>query len=109
MKQSSRKVLILDPRNAYGPMLGRLERRRGVRVETVKEAASAMRRLASSDYDCVIVDADAPGARSQGFLSALRSCAPAAKVLMLVPRRIEELPLEHEEGVYYCQVLKPTG
>jgi DNA-binding response OmpR family regulator len=104
MKGSSRKVLVLDPSDAYGPMLEQLEQRQGLKVERAGGAAGAMKKLATRRYDGVIVDADAPVARSRGFLSALRSCAPAVRILLLVSRRIEELEWQNDEEVYYCLV-----
>jgi DNA-binding response OmpR family regulator len=120
------RLLIVDDEERMATTLAKGLRRRGFAVDVTHRGDAALERVATVDYDVVILDRDLPGVHGDDVCAALVAGRPTARILMLtasssVDDLVEGLglgaddylgkPFEFEELVARVQALlrRPTA
>lgn len=105
----SSRVLIVDDDPALLQALPEAVRLRmdDIAVDTADSAASALERIAATDYDAVITDIKMPGMDGLALLSEIRSLRPDTPTLLITGHGEHDLAVQALRGGAYDFIAKP--
>src|SRR5437016_5766482 len=103
-------VLIVDDDPALLQALSETLRLRmeAVRVEVCESAATALKRIASTDYDAIIADIKMPGMDGLELLSEICKLRPETPTLLITGHGDRSLAVQALRGGAYDFIQKPV-
>lgn len=103
MKDTARRILIVDPDPLFTGKLSALLSCQGCDVETAEGIAQAARRLKDVSFDCLIVDEDLPKMKGHDAVPVLKAISPEAPIIVTaVQNSLEvESSIRRQDVFYY--------
>ncbi len=101
------KILVVDDEASMREFLSILLEREGYLPETAKDGDSALKLLATQNYDLVISDVNMPGLDGIGLLEIIKRNSPDTAVMMITAFSTTEQAVEAMKHGAYNYIAKP--
>lgn len=103
MKDTARRILIVDPDPLFAGKLSSLLSSHGCDVEVATGITQGVHRLKDVNFDCVVADEDLPEMKGHDAVEVLRAVSPDVPVIMTASRntREQEARIRREDIFFY--------
>jgi DNA-binding NtrC family response regulator len=102
MKNSEKKILIIDPDENDRNVMTTFLKQHNFSIETEKGLLEALKKISEGHYYCLIMDVDLPEMKGFDAVSIFRNIYPKIKIIMTAKKNSMELESKiRTQDIYY--------